>query len=95
MTDITRTWPVSGKFSEAQRDLYEAVLGVQRSCVSLCRQDADMSLDRLHEAAEGSLRGELKRLGFDTSGDVGPPRSLIPTVKKQEAGHKMQDQSWD
>ena len=90
MTDITRTWPVNGKFSEAQRDLYEAVLGVQRSCVSLCRQDADMSLDRLHEVAEGSLRDHLKKLGFDTSGDVGLPRSFIPTVRKQKAGNRMQ-----
>ncbi|MCL4143749.1 UNVERIFIED_CONTAM: hypothetical protein GTU68_019448 [Idotea baltica] len=28
--DITRTWPVNGRFSSAQRDLYEAVLEVQK-----------------------------------------------------------------
>ena len=26
VTDITRTWPVSGKFSQPQRDLYEVLI---------------------------------------------------------------------
>jgi intermediate cleaving peptidase 55 len=68
VTDITRTWPNSGKFTPAQRDLYEIVLRVQRTCVSLCREDADMTLDKLHGVVERSLRDDLKELGFDTSG---------------------------
>ncbi|KAK8085089.1 metallopeptidase family M24 [Apiospora hydei] len=36
ITDITRTWPVSGKFSPAQKDLYEAVLSAQRQSIGLC-----------------------------------------------------------
>ncbi|KAG0712965.1 Xaa-Pro aminopeptidase 3 [Chionoecetes opilio] len=31
--DVTRTWPVSGEFSPAQRDLYEAVMEVQEVVV--------------------------------------------------------------
>jgi len=27
VSDVTRTWPVSGRFSSPQRDVYEAVLG--------------------------------------------------------------------
>lgn len=68
ITDITRTWPVSGKFSQAQRDLYTAVLSTQRHCISLCRANASLSLDQLHEAAESSLREQLLDLGFDMSG---------------------------
>lgn len=34
--DITRTWPVSGKFSSQQRDAYEAVLASQEAAISLC-----------------------------------------------------------
>lgn len=67
ITDITRTWPVSGKFSAAQKDLYEMILAVQKSCISLCREDADTSLDKLHRIAENGLRNGLKDLGFDTN----------------------------
>lgn len=43
------------------------ILGVERSCVSLCREDANMSLDKLHGVAENSLKDGLKSLGFDLS----------------------------
>ncbi|KAI9884133.1 MAG: hypothetical protein M1823_004075 [Watsoniomyces obsoletus] len=69
-TDITRTWPVNGKFSPAQRDLYEAVLKVQRTCIALCREDANVWLDKLHDIAEDRLRQQLEQLGFDMSGDA-------------------------
>ena len=32
-SDITRTWPISGKFSAAQKALYEAVLDVQKDLI--------------------------------------------------------------
>ncbi|KAH8666463.1 peptidase M24, structural domain-containing protein [Xylariales sp. PMI_506] len=70
ITDITRTWPVSGKFSPAQRDLYEAVLTAQRKSVSLCRADADVTLDKLHSITDNNMRTELQRLGFNVAGNA-------------------------
>lgn len=70
ITDITRTWPISGKFSDAQKDLYETILKVQRTSVSLCRESANMSLDKIHSITEHGLRDGLKQLGFDMSGDA-------------------------
>jgi intermediate cleaving peptidase 55 len=70
ITDITRTWPVNGKFTDPQRDLYEMILKVQRSVVSLCREDADLSLDKLHRITEDGLRDGLKSLGFNMDGNV-------------------------
>lgn len=70
ITDITRTWPVSGAFAPAQKDLYEAILRVQRTCISLCRANASLSLEKLHNIAEEALRDQLKQLGFDMSGQV-------------------------
>lgn len=67
VSDITRTWPVSGKFSAAQRDLYQAVLTAQKTLVAMCRGDASVSLDKLHAIAEGILADNLKQLGFDMS----------------------------
>ena len=36
VSDVTRTWPVSGKFTPAQRDLYEAVLKVKQKSILVC-----------------------------------------------------------
>ncbi|KAK2031446.1 metallopeptidase family M24 [Colletotrichum zoysiae] len=71
ITDISRTWPVNGKFTPAQRDLYEAVLTVQRSSVSLCRENANLSLDDIHDHTSAGLLEQLKSLGFDiTTRDI-------------------------
>jgi intermediate cleaving peptidase 55 len=51
------------------------VLQVQRSCVSLCRKDSGLSLDKVHKIAEQGLRQGLQELGFDVSGNV----SCFPT----------------
>ncbi|KAM5501116.1 aminopeptidase [Microsporum canis] len=70
ISDVTRVWPVNGKFTPAQRELYTAVLNVQRSCISLCRESAGLSLDKIHEIAERSLREQLDSIGINTSGGV-------------------------
>ncbi|KAI1078815.1 aminopeptidase-like protein [Whalleya microplaca] len=70
ITDITRTWPVSGKFSAPQRDLYNAVLRAQRSSVSLCRASAAVTLDKLHSITEQALAEQLRQLGFDLGRDA-------------------------
>ena len=74
ITDLTRTIPISGAFSPAQRDLYTAVLTVQRDIVSLCRESSGLSLDGLHARAEEGLKRELSSLGFDLKGKDGAKR---------------------
>jgi intermediate cleaving peptidase 55 len=39
---------------------------VQRECVSLCRENASLSLDDLHEIAEEGLAEQMELLGFKT-----------------------------
>lgn len=51
-SDITRTFPVSGTFSSAQRDLYEAVLQVNKRCIALCELDQNWSSNAMHTASE-------------------------------------------
>lgn len=67
ITDISRTWPVNGRFTPAQRDLYEAVLKVQRTSVSLCRASANLSLDDIHNITTRGLVDQLKLIGFDVN----------------------------
>ena len=61
---------MNGKFTDPQKDLYEMILKVQRHVVSLCRENADVSLDRLHRITEDGLRDGLKTLGFNMEGNV-------------------------
>ncbi|XP_056144132.1 xaa-Pro aminopeptidase 3 [Lampris incognitus] len=60
VSDITRTWPVNGKFSPAQAELYEAVLEVQRSCLSLC--SPGVSLDHIYSSMLALLGQQLRQL---------------------------------
>lgn len=53
-SDITRTFPVSGKFTDPQRDLYQAVLNVQKECVKRVRLDEGVSLNELHRASKSA-----------------------------------------
>jgi Xaa-Pro dipeptidase len=60
--DVTRTFPVSGRFSRRQRDLYEVVLEAQNRCIDLARAGrTSMEVQRL---AEGTIAEGLRSLGF-------------------------------
>ncbi len=50
-SDITRTFPVSGKFSAAQKDLYEMVLAAQAAAIAAARPGA-----RWNEPHDAALR---------------------------------------
>lgn len=47
-SDISRTWPANGWFSDAQKTIYEITLNVQKELIDMC--EARPSLDTLYEA---------------------------------------------
>jgi Xaa-Pro aminopeptidase len=61
-SDVSRTWPVSGRFSPEQRELYEVVLAAQRRVLAAVRPGA--TLPGLHQLALESLCEGLVRLGL-------------------------------
>ncbi|KAK3751202.1 hypothetical protein RRG08_023959 [Elysia crispata] len=61
-SDLTRTWPVSGCFTEPQRKLYNATLHVQEECIKLCTQA--YSLDEIFTHMLHLLAEELLVLGI-------------------------------
>ena len=61
-SDITRTWPVSGRFSPEQRALYEIVLAAQTAAIDEVR--AGRPFDAYHEAAVRVITAGLIRLGL-------------------------------
>ncbi|MCK0714816.1 Xaa-Pro aminopeptidase [Chromohalobacter sarecensis] len=60
--DITRTFPVNGRFTPAQRELYEVVLEAQRRAVAAVAPDATLSA--IHDGVVRDLTAGLIRLGL-------------------------------
>jgi len=70
-SDITRTFPVNGRFSAAQREVYEVVLETQLACIELVKPGVTMGA--LNERARQMLTAGMVRLGLLT----GEPAKLI------------------
>jgi len=60
--DITRTWPVSGKFTPEQREVYEIVLTVQKACIEAYKPGVTSEDVQKHVAEV------MKRKGLDPRG---------------------------
>ena len=76
-SDLTRTWPLDGTYSEGQRALYEAVLDVNERVIEACVADGRASLHTLHRLSVQWTYEHLVRLGILQAGDrSGPARSL-------------------
>lgn len=60
-SDITRTFPVGGTFSDAQRELYEIVLAANEAAIAAVQPGNDWNAP--HDAAVKEITRGLKRLG--------------------------------
>lgn len=60
--DVTRTFPVSGRFSGPQREIYDLVLAAQAAAIAAVRPGADWNAP--HEAAVRVLSQGLVDLGI-------------------------------
>ena len=63
-SDITRTFPVSGRFSERQKALYQLVLDTQQACIDAIRPG--VLWNRVHDLSVEYLTEGLIRLGLLT-----------------------------
>ena len=61
-SDITRTWPVNGKFSDQQREIYELVLKAQLAAIEAC-QAGSVWLS-MHRATSAVLAQGMIDLGI-------------------------------
>ncbi len=74
-SDITRTFPINGKFSDAQRDIYDLVLKTQMSCIDMVRPGVrleDLKTHSVEMLTEGMVKLGLLR---------GDPAKLIEEKK--------------
>lgn len=74
-SDITRTFPINGKFSQAQREIYDLVLKTQMSCVDMVRPG--VRLEDLKTHSVEMLTAGMVELGL-LKGD---PAKLIEEKK--------------
>lgn len=61
-SDITRTFPISGKFSDRQKQVYEIVLDCNKKCIEYAK--AGLSWKELNEYANNILAEGLIKLGL-------------------------------
>ena len=91
--DVTRTMPVSGAFSPAQRRIYELVLAAQEAGIAAVRPGASFTAP--HEAAMGVLAQGLFELGilkvepdvYKRQPAVRAPRGARPTKAPARPWH--------
>ena len=60
--DITRSWPIGGTFTDAQKEIYEIVLDAQEQAIAACR--VGNPYNQPHEVARSVLAEGLIRLGI-------------------------------
>lgn len=69
--DITRTFPVSGRFTAPQRALYQAVLRAEEAAIAMTRPG--VTIGEIHDATKAALVREMVALGLLR----GDPETLV------------------
>jgi Xaa-Pro aminopeptidase len=59
---VTRTWPVNGKFSKPQREIYQLLLNIQKKCINMCTVKSGNSLNLIHQRFLDTLAHELSKV---------------------------------
>jgi Xaa-Pro aminopeptidase len=77
-SDITRTFPINGRFSQAQREIYDLVLATQVSCVEMVRPGT--THDELKAHSVEMLTEGMVKLGLLK----GNPADLIKEEKYKQ-----------
>lgn len=77
-SDITRTFPINGRFTEAQREIYELVLEAQMACVEMVRKG--VTNDEIKKRSIEIQTEGMVRLGI-LQGD---PEKLIEEEKYKQ-----------
>ena len=78
--DVTRCFPVNGQFTPRQRQVYEAVLRVQKAAIALLRPGT--FLHEYHARVGEIMTAELLELGLITAEQVAAQDPAWPAYKK-------------
>lgn len=78
--DVTRCFPVNGKFTERQKEIYNAVLRVHDGAIAILRPG--IMLDDYHKKVGELMTQELLELGLITKEEVANEDPAWPAYKK-------------
>jgi Xaa-Pro aminopeptidase len=78
--DVTRCFPVSGKFTDRQKEVYGAVLRVEKASIGLLRPGVILS--EYHVQVGELMTKELLSLGLLSKNDIDNQDPLWPAYKK-------------
>ncbi len=79
-TDVTRTVPVNGKFSKRQKEVYNAVLKIQKAAIQMLKPGN--ALEAYQKEVVKLMEAELIRLGVLKKADVKKQSEDSPLYKK-------------
>lgn len=79
-SDVTRSYPVSGRFSERQKAVYQAVLNTKNFATSLLKPSTDWK--NYNEEVGKFMSSELLQLGLLTKSDIQSQTKDYPAYKK-------------
>jgi Xaa-Pro aminopeptidase len=78
--DVTRTLPVNGKFSKRQREVYNAVLKIQKTAIQMLKPGN--TLGKYQENVTRLMEAELIRLGVLKKAEIKKQSKDSPLYKK-------------
>jgi Xaa-Pro aminopeptidase len=78
--DVTRTVPVNGKFSKRQKEVYNAVLKIQKAAIQMLKPGN--ALEAYQEKVVQLMEAELIRLGVLKKADIKKQPADSPLYKK-------------
>lgn len=84
-SDVTRTWPASGRFEGAHRDVYQAVYETHAALLRACRPGS--TLRQLHHMSVDLLRDALRSLGLSAHSMIGPSTNDYRVFYPHSVGH--------
>uniref|UniRef100_A0A915JXX1 Peptidase M24 domain-containing protein n=1 Tax=Romanomermis culicivorax TaxID=13658 RepID=A0A915JXX1_ROMCU len=88
-SDITRCWPVSGKFNAAQKEVYEVLLKVQVDLIQYLENTRPVSLRDFYTTMIDLLTIGLSELGLFTNESLDARRCLADSFCPHHVSHYL------
>ncbi|KAI3715482.1 hypothetical protein L6452_22466 [Arctium lappa] len=89
VSDLTRTWPPCGSFSDVHKELYDLVVETNKECIELCKPGA--SIQHVHNYSVDKLFRGLKEIGILKDNRLHSYHQLNPTSIGHYLGMDVHD----